>query len=599
LQCLESDFNYQPFLDLLKSPLIIDHDMEKAWLTAIYTFEKNIVYFEQINSGLTRFHHACENALRKLPDSLHAPYQFMLALLQKFQRAADLLHPFLSDEHSPNHILDALIKSLSQLGCAQPLTRDHVGNLLMNTLAQLKQSAEIANINAGWTEFRAWLGYNLEFARFNPPTQASPVQLLTLEQSDIQEFDAIVIGGAQIDFLPGHVRSSTFFNDSACKNLGLPDIKTLFTRSFHYFRRLIAQTGRDASDVPLLICHRLFNNQEPVSLCPWVEAIQTNHRLIYQNTLHAFQVEHWMSQLSEQQREIDTDTETIQVSRASIPPTLIPKTFSASHYQQLVNCPYQFYAARALHLHAPDSIRNYMEKSDYGDLVHTCLRVFHFGSDAFGAAFNQSINDSNKFLAKSYLRQLSDKIFAQAIGENFIHRAWRKKWERCIDPYIEWYQSQQGVWRPLMGEVTLKMDTPQGVVLNSKIDRIDHAEKQLRIIDYKTGIPPKNADVENGEAVQLPFYALLLKKHQGVDDSKITQLAYLKLDDADLRLISTLDTEQIDDICDKHQRRLNQLFSEIARGQSMSAWGDESVCVHCDFQGLCRREFTQLKLEWS
>jgi len=595
LQCLETDFNYQAFLDLLKSPLLIKRDQVKAWMNAVYAFEKNIVFMEHINSGLNRYLNACHDILQKLPESLHAPYLYMIELLQNVQAAAQEFLPFVTGKHSPAHAIDALCDSLHRLGCIDQLRQDHVGEIVIDLLQQLKHSGAIAAVDCNWTEFRTWLGYHLEYARFNPPRQASAIQLLTLEQSDIQEFDACVIGGAEMEFLPGHTRASTFFNDTACRNLGLPDVKTLFTRSFHYFRRILGFSERQSQTLPLLICHRLFDKLEPVSLSPWVEALQTSHQLIYSSNLPALHIEQWMTQLAQQSRAQTQDNNAQTRAYATIDKALMPKYFSASAYQQLINCPYQYYAARALQLQVPESIKIYMEKSDYGNLVHRCLYAFHYGIKGIAKAFSGPINEANQHLAQAHLRQLSDKVFAEAIGENFIHRAWRRKWEHCIDPYIDWYKTQQQNWRPYLGETSVSLVTPHGVTLNSTIDRIDSAEKQLRILDYKTGSIPKNEDVQNGETVQLPFYALLLKKSEYAAGNDITQIAYLKLDDGDVRLFSPLEISQIGELCEKHQHRIDNLLKQITEGERLVAWGEQNVCRFCDYQGLCRREFTMSK----
>ena len=588
LQCLETDFNYQAFLDLLKSPLLVKPGDEKSWMSAVYAFEKNIIYIEQISSGMNRYVIACKNIMQKLPESLHASYRYMIALLQQVQQAADLLRPCITSNHSPAHSIDALFASLNSLGCLEQLCQDHVGNILVDLLRQLKNNADIANISCTWIEFRTWLGFNLENARFNPPTQFSYVQLLTLEQSDIQEFDAVVIGGAQMEFMPGHKRASTFFNDTACRNLGLPDLRTQFTRSFHHFRRLLGFSERPTASAPVLICHRIFNNQEPVQMCAWVEVMQTSHRLIYQQDLSATYIDDWLHQLNP----IPLGSHALRSNAsAGIPGTLLPKTLSASAYQQLVNCPYQYYAARALRLQAAESIKVYMEKSDYGELVHRCLFAFHYGLKGVAKAFSEKITPANHQLANERLQQISDKVFAEAIGENFIHRAWRKKWERCINPYIEWLESQQENWQPWFGESSLSWETRYGVTLSATLDRVDTANDHLRILDYKTGGVAKNADVENGESVQLPFYALLAKKSESLARHPISELAFLKLDDGDVRLISPLPVEDIDDACDKHEQRLNALIQDIKNGNRLTAWGEESVCRFCDYQGLCRKEY--------
>src|SRR5690606_14837666 len=58
-------------------------------------------------------------------------------------------------------------------------------------------------------------------------------------------------------------------------------------------------------------------------------------------------------------------------------PQLLPATLSASGYNSLVACPYQFFAARMLRLAGLDELSDLPEKHDYGEWLHEILARYH------------------------------------------------------------------------------------------------------------------------------------------------------------------------------------------------------------------------------
>jgi ATP-dependent helicase/nuclease subunit B len=56
---------------------------------------------------------------------------------------------------------------------------------------------------------------------------------------------------------------------------------------------------------------------------------------------------------------------------------LVPREISASGYNALVACPYQFYAGYMLGLKELDEVQDLIDKRDYGSLLHGVLARFH------------------------------------------------------------------------------------------------------------------------------------------------------------------------------------------------------------------------------
>ena len=117
-----------------------------------------------------------------------------------------------------------------------------------------------------------------------------------------------------------------------------------------------------------------------------------------------------------------------------------------------------------------------------------------------------------------------------------------------------------------------------GWLLKGRVDRIDDDGEHQVVVDYKTGAPPSKADMGEGEAVQLPHYAL-----------QLTQVAAIEYWDLKNRKCVTLAGEALDSLLPQVAARLGRLAEDIRHGRPLPANGVEAVCERCDFSGVCRR----------
>ena len=88
----------------------------------------------------------------------------------------------------------------------QSFENDPAGQRILQEWQLLFDAAQHSDIDMSWIEFRAWLGSALERHDFVPLTADSPVQLLTLQQSQLGQYDAVVIGACDREHLPASTR---------------------------------------------------------------------------------------------------------------------------------------------------------------------------------------------------------------------------------------------------------------------------------------------------------------------------------------------------------------------------------------------------------
>lgn len=246
------------------------------------------------------------------------------------------------------------------------------------------------------------------------------MQLLTLSPSRAHRFDGLVIAGCDQARLPGPPPSNPYFNDGVRHELGLPGRDEQLTSRLHDFRRLLEAAPT------VLLTWRKEDLEEPILPSPWVERLTSFHEFAYQAGLDASELGEILDQLGSQ---VASDFPLLPPSeqfapRPRLSSGLRPRVLSASAYQQLVDCPYQFYATCCLNLQAPEPVREALQKSDYGQRVHRCLQAFHADVDGLPGPFQERITQSNRDMAVKLLEDISQVVFARDLEDNFEHRGW-------------------------------------------------------------------------------------------------------------------------------------------------------------------------------
>lgn len=582
LETLEEDFAYQPLTDLLKSPFAFPQRDRQELLAAVYRFEQDLVIHENIPRNLQRYRVHLAYRRTRWPQAVGAAVQ---ALLDDVETAAKPLLPLLRSEQAqpPHRWLDALEESLQRLGLAETFTQDAAGDRILQELHVMRQALAGRHLKMQWREFRTWLGRTLERFNFQPPTSASAVQLLGLEQSVLAHYDALIIAGASAQHLPGAGEAAPFFNEAVRCELGLPGFQQRYATRFYYFRRLLQAAPQ------ILITARQDENGEPVLPSPWLMALQSFHRFAYDTPLSDDGLATLIDDPATQV--IRSDTIALPTPKSmpapTIPSTLLPGKLSANAYQQLMNCPYQFFAARCLQLSAPEVVREALEKSDYGQRIHLTLHAFHSGVNGYPDPFSHAINIANRDAAIRCLEEISQAVFAKDLEDNFMHRGWLQRWRQVLPQYVDWQIDREEAWQVTNTEIALEA-LRQGLTLSGRIDRIDRGVEGSGIVDYKTGSTAHQDDVMSGEQVQLPFYALLC-------DEAVQRMEYLSLDSNRFGSRAVIEGETLHTLVAQNGERLHTVMHQLANGTPLPAWGDDNTCQFCAMAGVCRRESWQMK----
>jgi ATP-dependent helicase/nuclease subunit B len=580
LETIEEDFAHQPLLDVLKSPFVFPDDDREQLANTVYRLEHDIILREQIARGLERYRNQIKRRLQRLQTSWTEETAGQLqALLNLLDQAADPLRSFPGGAPArPAVLLKALRDSLEKVGIWTSFEQDPAGRRIIQEWQLLSDAARHCTVDMRWIEFRAWLGAALERHDFRPATADSPVLLLTLQQAQLGQYDALVIAACDRDHLPAGAAKSPFFNDPVRQDLGLPVWPDRYREQLQRFRRLLESAPR-----VLLTWHQQANGEMRMP-SPWLEALQTFHQLAWDDDLVCHELEQLLQEPATQVR----GNNSLPVPRPQdyprpvLPAALLPDSISVSAHRHLIDCPYKFFAASGLKLRPREEIREAFEKAEYGQLVHRALELFHKGNDAWPGPFTGAVTTANRLQAIALLEQISGSIFSRELEDNFEHRAWLRRWRVLIPDYIDWQIQHQVEWHFSDAELDGNVELAGGRVLHGRLDRIDSGAAGADILDYKTGAVPRQAAVDSGEEVQLPSYALLTA-------IRPARVEYL-LVDGKIRSGASLEGETLTTLADGVRQRLIEVLDAIEAGAPLPAWGDAGTCRYCEMDGLCRQQ---------
>ncbi len=570
LEAKRDGFYYQTLLDLLKSPFIFA-DLFDEWgrdklAYAVLAIER-VIHRAGVISGLLRV----REALVRHAGEREINVDDALLLLDRLI-AAD--RAFATHRRPAAMWMQTLAEALATLGLDEGLQHDAAGAGLLDLLTIAKEEVAASAINLSMSEWTDWLRTRLEESRFRDTTIDSSIVITSLEATRFRPFDAVLLLGAAANNLPGAASHAGIFNQSVRRTLNLP---TQAERSVDITQDLFGVLSRSAS---AWISWQGQHPREPQLASPWVSALLLAAKRGGANLFAKLPMPMLQTLLLGR----------VSGGIASTPAPVVefqqvPRKISASGYQQLVDCPYQYFAQSILKLREVDELAEEMEKRDFGEMVHDILHRFHQKIPAVTA---MSIEDAKRvLLAETAL------VFADSLAQNFIAHAWRLQWESAIDTYLAWQVKREAEgWRWQAGELKsgfeFMLDNGEMLRVEGRIDRLDLNGEHAGVIDYKARNPGalKQKLNQAGEDVQLGVYAALaeaINPEQGVSDA-----AYLSIDRDKVEKISHPDAETAGA---DNMQRLHIMFDALYAGARLPAQGADSVCERCAVRGLCRKDY--------
>lgn len=203
------------------------------------------------------------------------------------------------------------------------------------------------------------------------------------------------------------------------------------------------------------------------------------------------------------------------------PVDLRPRKLSVTQIERWIANPYAIFAAHILKLEALPGLGDEPGPALRGAIIHGALGRF-------------AVRNPSSLPADIYAELLADirAVLQDFTGHPRVAAFWLPRFER----FARWFadteaERRSGVIR-VVSEVSGKLVLPGpagSFTLTARADRIDLRRDGATIIDYKTGTPPKTAQVEAGISPQLPLEAAILDAtgFDTVEQVKAVGLAYV------------------------------------------------------------------------
>lgn len=453
-------------------------------------------------------------------------------------------------------------QALQALGMREALEADAAGGQVTALLDMLMQDCGGMSQPFSFAEWRAFLSMQLECTPFVPAEADRRVVMLQLNGARLRSFDAVLMVGVDADHLPSQSNETLFFANAVRRELGLATRESRQRAQLRDFTELLS------ANPEVVLSWQSHRDGEPNPVSPWIERLQLALERAGAPALPTHRIE--------------IAPQRLKPALPSMPqpsaPALLPRKLSASGYNTLAACPYQFFATRMLGLDGLDELSDMPEKRDYGDWLHAILKTYH-----------ETIRDHKIALAdrESLLREISEKVFSRELDHSAAALGYYARWQKVIPAYLAWANEREGKgWRFAFGEQWFEktISWPGGqITLHGCVDRIDENEAGERaVLDYKTKPLQSLRDkLKESEDHQLAFYGLLSELPVAAGHFVALELSREQTGDAEAKNYT--------DWQKKLEEQIVNNIRAIGQGAVLPAAGIERICVYCEVRGLCRK----------
>jgi ATP-dependent helicase/nuclease subunit B len=530
-------------LDFLKSPFVLADIVDKS--TQVMAIESALRGANVTGGWDAVFGAVTDNA----------------AARDMLQRIADQARLF-AGRKTLREWIEVSDRALMALGMRDALAKDAAGSQVIAMFGALMLECGTSDHVFSFSEWRSFVGLQLEATPFAAPDFDRRVVMLQLNGARLRSFDAVLMVGADAEHLPSRNNETLFFANAVRRELGLATRESRQRMQLRDFTELLVSSRQ------VVLSWQSRKNGEPNTRSRWIERLQL--------TLDRAGAE----PIPEHRISIDPLSLVPRPVQKPAPraPQLLPRTLSASGYNSLVACPYQFFASRMLGLSPLEELSDMPEKRDYGDWLHKILTTYHETLRDQGVAMHERA---------ALLVDISENIFRSEVARTAAALGYYARWQKIIPSYLAWANEREAKgWFFLAGEQWFEksLSWPGGTItLHGRIDRIDRNEAgECAVLDYKTkSVQALRDKLREREDHQLAFYGML-------SGTPVAHAHYVALE-----AVKDKTGDAAAPSYDEWQRALQdqlvRTMQAVALGASLPAAGIEQVCQYCDVRGLCRK----------
>jgi ATP-dependent helicase/nuclease subunit B len=431
-----------------------------------------------LKSFLDRLEHCLEPALRFETAAAIPAADALTAVIEAAERLSA------TDEAPGAHRLwagedgEALASALSELRAASTLLPDLRRGVLPGLLDEVLQGAVVRSRRA----LRA--GGTAEHPR---------IFIWGLLEARLQAVDLVVLGGLAETIWPPAAEPGPWLSRPMRTKIGLPAPEQMVGQTAHDFLSACC-----AAPHVVLSCPARRDNA-PAVPSRWLTRLDM-FLAARRQALPAHPAASWAAALDQP----DGEPSPVKPPRPCPPVHLRPRRLSVTEIETWLRDPYAIHARHILKLPVLKPLEEATDAADYGMIVHEAMHLF---LARHGAGWPAD--------AQNELRAAMRRALASAGLRPALQAWWGPRLERIAD----WVTEQEILRRSIRAPVAInpeaggRIDSPRPggpFRLTGRADRIErYPDATLAILDYKTGRPPAQKDVDAGLAPQLVLEAAM------------------------------------------------------------------------------------------
>jgi ATP-dependent helicase/nuclease subunit B len=316
------------------------------------------------------------------------------------------------------------------------------------------------------------------------------LHILSPMEARMQFFDRVVLGGLNEGSWPPAPDADPWMSRPMRAEFGLPSLEKKISQAAHDFMM-------QWQAPELLLTRAAKSGGAKTTENRWL----TRLRAFVEGrggTLTCRPWRGWLRQLQQAQR-------VAPVTRPEPRPPMEarPRSLYVTRVETLLRDPYGIYASHILGLHKLKPLDQEVDVRDFGNLVHEALNQML-------QRYPDSVPDRDVLLT------IGREVFYDVESQPAHFAVWWPRFERIAEWVLEQERERrsrlQAVYPERQGHCSF--DAPGGLfTLKARADRIEQTKTgALAFIDYKTGMPPSQKEVDSGYSPQLPLEAVIAEQ---------------------------------------------------------------------------------------
>lgn len=372
-----------------------------------------------------------------------------------------------------------------------------------------------------------------------PPSGGHPrLAILGPLEARLQRRDLMILGGLVEGGWPAPPPEDAFLSRGMRRDLGLPEPEVRIGLAAHDFAQL--------ANAPNVVMTRSAQRDgAPAVASRWIWRLETLARAGGDEAALKPTIDPraWA-------RMIDAPQKPIRIAppRPRPPASARLKKLSFTEVERLIRDPYALYARRVLGLEALKPPGGEAGPAERGTAVHAALE--HFVSGESVADLIRRLDHAMALAGFSYERRRTEQM-------RLIESA---------EAFVTWNAARESAGYKVYREIRGAFEIGDGHVLSGRADRIDIRPDGLaEVIDFKTGAPPSNPQVNSGLSPQLTLEAALLAEggfaKEGLAKALTHALVYWRFGGRDPGPVPVKIDGDVNEVAKETLAALKQLFA--------------------------------------